>query len=124
MTYIKDMIPEAEVEFRLDTKIIDPPILKLKVKPLDFLIMADIVAEEKMMPKYSRVLIEEVLNCIVDWELTKKDGEKIPVTDENKKLYLGRLLREPTVSEKGEYETMLIYAIRNFAEKAENFLKN
>jgi hypothetical protein len=124
MNQIKDMVPEVEVEFRLDTKIIDPPILKLKLKPLDFLTMVDIVTKEKTMPKYSRVLIEEVMDCIVDWELAKKDGEKIPVTDENKRLYLSRLLQEPTISETGEYETMLIYAIRNFAEKTENFLKN
>jgi len=123
MPEIKELNPTAELVLNLATKIVDPPNIRLTVRPLSFLKAIDIMNTEKKAPEYSRVLVEEVLDCVVGWDLMKA-GEPIPVTEVTKGAYLAPLLREAVLDEKGTVKNLLIFEIRDFAGATENFLKN
>ena len=102
-----EKIPNAEVwaEFKLRTDLLDPPIIKLKVKPaFRSAILREIFyyyAKRKKQEKkdeetemFERLVdgaIALILRNVVDWDLMKS-GEPIPCDDENKRYFLEPLL--------------------------------
>lgn len=73
------------IEYKLETDLIRPPIIKLKIVPL-------LNRIEKMMKFHikgnykpeTKFLIMRILGAVIDWNLTK-NRKKLPVTDENKR---------------------------------------
>lgn len=141
--------PTGEVwyEFEIETGLITPPKLKLKLKPSfkkdlihSTLRQIDISKESAEAGKMSR---EEMLesfenSCefamkhVVGWELEDQKGAQIPCTDPNKKKYLDPLLWEvikDTKKYKSEAERIrnsrwLWSAIIEFIGDVKNFTKN
>ena len=103
------------LEYRLETLDIDPPVIKLRMAPISPLAMLD-VAEAETKGRY---VSDAVLAAVEDWDLAI-DGEKIPVTGENKRAYLLPLLGAKVEG------TLIPLGIElfNFANKEESFLKN
>ncbi len=69
---------ESWIEYALDTKLIDPPVLKLKLKymsPYEAIPTAK-ETEKIYDPKF---LLELAAKAILDWDLTDENGNRIPV---------------------------------------------
>lgn len=69
---------ETWIEYALETKLIDPPILKLRLKYMSpYEVMPTAKETEKIYdPKF---LLELAAKAILDWDLTDEFGKKIPV---------------------------------------------
>jgi hypothetical protein len=104
-----EKIPTAEVwaEFKLRTDLLDPPVIKLKLKPaFRSSILREIFyyyarrtekqkkqdfKESEMFERLVDGAIALILRNVVDWDLMK-NGEPIPCDDENKRYFLEPLL--------------------------------
>jgi len=69
---------EAWIEYALETKLVDPPVLKLRLKYMSpYEVMPTAKETEKIYdPKF---LLELAAKAILDWDLTDEFGKKIPV---------------------------------------------
>lgn len=116
MANIKKLVGLSEwLEYELDSTVLDPPILKLRVKPINGMVGSD-VPDENM--KLSAVLIEMVIDAIQEWDIADA-GESIPCTDKNKRLHLPFLLGRRI---KGK-DRMLGFEILDYAGDVENFIR-
>jgi len=103
-----EKIPTAEVwaEFKLRTDLLDPPVIKLKLKPaFRSAILREIFYyyakrkkkkerqddESEMFERLVDGAIALIIRNVVDWDLMK-NGEPIPCDDENKRYFLEPLL--------------------------------
>ena len=110
------------VTYELETDLIDPPSITVRVRPISkvgLVDAVDFVAGEKE-PHFSRYVLESVLEAVQDWDLTL-DGERLPLNAENKRAYLWPLLGEKV---KGDGQTLLGLVIFAYAADQSNFLKN
>jgi len=69
---------ETWIEYALSTKLVDPPLLKLKLKYMSpYEVMPTAKETEKIYdPKF---LLELAAKAILDWDLADEFGKKIPV---------------------------------------------
>ncbi len=147
-----EKIPTTEVwaEFKLRTDLIDPPIIKLKLKPaFRSAILREIFyyyAKKKKLEKqddesemFERLVdgaISLILRNVTDWDL-EKDGEPIVCDEDNKRYFLEPLLwtfveekteddLEPEVeSQKPEIKLNLFWVtLAGFLTDPKNFSKN
>jgi len=120
MGNIKNLKPLSEwLTFELETDILDPPVVKFKVRPITG--MAGLNIEEGDRSR-SSTFIEMVLDAIQEWDLAD-NGEPIPCTEETKQIhatYLRCLLGTKLKNKKG----LLGLELAVYAADAENFLKN
>lgn len=125
MAKLREILPVSEwLTFELATLRIDPPVVRLKLKPLTKWEYTDIVSPT--MPKPSWLILERALQAIVEWDLEIGD-KPLPCTEESK----GRddvraVLATPLKQEEEEpaIPKFLALAIIEYAEKEANFLKN
>ena len=120
MGNIKNLKPLSEwLEYELETDILDPPVVKFKVRPISG--MAGLNIEEADRSR-SSAFIEMVLDAIQEWDLAEA-GEPIPCTKETKQkhaTYLRCLLGKKLKDRPG----LLGIELAGYAADAENFLKN
>ena len=107
------------IKYKLETNLLKPPVLKLKVAPLlnnvRDVIKFHIKGNYKPETKF---LIMRILSAVIDWNLTK-NKKKIPVTDENKKNAL-----IPLLGEKVKGKEMLGIELFNYISDYEDFVKD
>ena len=108
------------LEFELETDLIEPPVLKLKVTPLNRIYSLDGYIEMGNKLKKTtttQLLLSLILDVVQDWDLTLK-GKPIPVTDENKRNCLVPLFGEKV---KGKEATLLGFELFNYVINLDNF---
>jgi len=115
-----EKIPTIEIwaEFKLRTDLLEPPVIKLKLKPaFRSAILREIFyyyakrkkkerqdEESEMLERMVDGAISLILRNVVDWDLMK-NNEPIPCDDENKRYFLEPLLWnfvEETIEEIGD----------------------
>jgi hypothetical protein len=106
------------IEYKLESNILDPPILKLRLRPLyEF---------SKILPEdyghSGQVIAENVFEVVAEWDLTD-NGERIPLTEDNKVRYLAPLLQEK-LKDQSITRSLLGLAIYEDAQNRALFLKN
>ena len=120
MGEIKNLFVTSDwLEFELMTKVLVPPILKLKLRPMVESTPLHVLGFDGQA-KGGYVMAQKVLETVVDWDLTL-NGEPIPVTEENKQKALLQFLG---CMVKGEGRNILGMEIAKFASDLENFVKN
>jgi hypothetical protein len=102
--------------FELDTKILDPPAIRLRVKPIKSF-EGILTAIKTGLASVIKLQYELVFECVQQWDLTQ-DGAPIPVNSETKRKYLSFLLGEKTKAGIFLYIEISVYAceIQNFYE--------
>ena len=107
------------LEFKLETKLINPPIIKLKVSPIYSIAAVDHVDEKGEVKSLTKLIVDEVLAATKEWDLTL-DGKPVPVDDESKRRCLLPLLGIKIKRK----ESLLGLALFTYASNLENFVKN
>jgi len=108
------------LEYELETDLIEPPVLKLKVTPLNRIYSIDSyigIGNQLKKTTTAQVLAALILDVVQEWDLTLK-GKPVPVTDENKRKYLFPLLGEKV---KGKGMTLLGFELFNYVADLDNF---
>jgi len=107
-------------EFKLDTKELDPPVIKLKLKPIESISNIDSFNSTGKLKSFSEVVLMKAMDCVAEWDLKQK-GKPLPIDDlAIKERVLRRLLGEKLEGEK----KLLGNSIIEFSTNLENFLKN
>ncbi|HUV39028.1 MAG TPA: hypothetical protein VMY39_05410 [Planctomycetota bacterium] len=120
MADIKNLAPISEwITYELDTELLNPPVLKLRLRPMTGWDAINIDAGQRSV---SSTMAEMIIGAIVDWDLSEK-GEPIPCNEDAKarhsvflRCLLGQKLKDARL--------LLGLEIALFAGNAENFLKN
>ena len=114
----KEIKPLSEfIKFELETDMIDPPEIELRLAPIYELDVLDGIDEGGF--KFKKYYIETILECVKEWNV-KQGGKVIPLTDEIKRKHL-----HPLLSAKVKGKTILLAnAIFTYAKNLDNFLKN
>ena len=117
-----NIIPLSEwLTFELaDNKLVDPPIIKLKLRPITDTDLMDAVVDNKIRP--SEIMIMRATDAIQEWDLSE-DGKPIPCMEE-KKRELALFLKLLLTSYLKSGDDFLAIAIIRYAQTLENFLKN
>lgn len=105
------------IEYPLTTALLDPPVLKLRLRPLDSFNMVTTDPNAAQFA-FGRFAADNAIEAVAEWDLCE-DGVAIPVTPENKVLYLRPILAEPV-----EGRGLLGLAILEDAQNRELFLRN
>jgi hypothetical protein len=104
------------IEYELETTLLDPPILKVRLRPSDAFSAGECLEE---FDTRTRALLEGAIRAVAAWDLTQ-DGEPIPLEAATK----GEVLR-PLMSEKVKgRDAVLGLAINADSRNRELFLKN
>jgi len=107
-------------EFKLDTKELDPPVIKLKLKPIESITNVDSFDKAGKFKLFSEIVLMKAMACVAEWDLKQK-GEPLPIDDlAMKERVLRRLLGEKLEGSK----KLLGNSIIEFSTNLENFLKN
>lgn len=135
-------VPEEAVwkEFELETKLIQPPVLKLKIKPtfqkeliVSLLRALDIKSKEgissREMVEAFKEMAEQAKKLVVGWDLVDENDQPIECNQEAKEKWLDPLLWEEVkkIEEENEEEKGLKWLwsqIIKFASNLSNFTKN
>ena len=121
MTEFKERKAKSDwIKYELDTKELDPPVIELRLSPLESITDVDNWSGNMRPRLFSEVVLQKAMICVADWKLTQK-GKPLPI--ENlaiKERVLRRLLGEKL---KGKQE-LLGNAIMDFAQDLDNFSKN
>jgi len=108
------------VTFKLKTKKLEPPEIKLKLAPVNrYIECATTVSRPGVRNRMTQAVVNAVLNSIVDWDITE-NGEKIELTDENIAGVMIPLLGEEVAGGK----MLFGFEIFGFISDEDNFLKN
>lgn len=114
----KEVKPLSEfIKFELETNMIDPPKIELRLAPIYQLDVLGGIDENGF--QFKKYYIEAILECVKEWDVTR-GGKAIPLTDEIKRKHLHPLL---SAKMKGE-DKLLANAIFAYARDLDNFLKN
>jgi hypothetical protein len=105
------------IEYALTTTLLDPPVLKLRLRPLDSFNMITVDPAGASFA-FGRFAADNAIEAVADWDLTD-NGVPIPVTPENKVLYL-----RPILAEMVEGRGLLGLAILEDSQDRQLFLKN
>jgi len=106
--------------FELDTKLLDPPILRVRVKPIVMMEGIRAVLKIGLSENFHKLIELQyrlAIECIQEWDLTHK-GKPLPCNAETKEKYLKCLLGEKTKSGILLMQELIIYA-----SELENFLQ-
>jgi hypothetical protein len=103
----------------LSNSVIDPPVLKLRLKPINRLESVDFMERTEDRVKYGSYIIGAAMEAVHDWDLAGLDGKPLPLDETNRNSYLKVLLGEQTAD-----GILLGYVIYEFASNVGNFLKN
>jgi hypothetical protein len=103
----------------LSNSVIDPPVLKLRLKPINRLESVDFLDRTEDRVKYGSYIIGAAMEAVHDWDLTGLDGKPLALDVVNRNSYLKVLLGEQTTDGK-----LLGQAIYDYASDVGNFLKN
>jgi hypothetical protein len=108
------------IKFELDTKELDPPVIKLKLRPIESITNVDNWGGNGRLLLYSEVVLKKALISVAEWDLKEK-GKPLSIEDPRiKERVLRRLLGEKL---KGS-EELLGNAIMDYAQDLDNFSKN
>jgi len=110
----------AWIEYTLITTLIDPPVLRVRLRPTDAFDVADSLVGVSGIPVYGRALLTQALNAIAEVDLVDLEGKPIVLSAENREAVLRDLLTE-NVDGRG---TMLGIVVVEDSKKRELFLKN
>jgi len=120
MGNIKNLNPLSEwLTFELDTDLLDPPVVKFRVRPTSGMSGLNVKANDRGL---SSTFCEMVIDAIQDWDLADA-GEPIPCDSAMKQkhaIYL-RCLLGARLKDEGK---LLGIELALFAGDTENFLKN
>lgn len=105
------------LEYKLETVLLDPPVLKVRLRPLDSFSMVTTDPGDSSF-KYGKFAADNAIEAVVEWDLSL-DGVPIEVTPETKALYLRPILAEPV-----EGHGLLGLVILEDAQDRSLFLKN
>jgi len=108
----------AWLEYPLDTTLIDPPVLRVRLRPTDGFDVTDSFGAFDQ-PLYGRALLGQALRAVAEVDLVV-DGKQIVLTDENREPVLRPLLAEKVVGR----NTMLGIVIVADSKRRELFLGN
>ena len=107
-------------KFELDTKELDPPVIKVKLKPIESITNVDSFDKAGKFKLFSEIVLMKAMACVVEWDLKQK-GKPLPIDDlAIKERVLRRLLGEKLKGSK----KLLGNSIIEFSTNLENFLKN
>lgn len=108
------------MKFELDTKELDPPVIELKLSPLESITNVDSFDGRGRLKRFSEVVLMKAMICVSEWKL-KAQGKPLPIEDlAIKERVLRRLLGENLKDQK----KLLGNAIIEFSTNLDNFLKN
>jgi hypothetical protein len=114
----------GEIEYHIKTDLLNPPILKVKLRPITHLDTVDTYADG--VRSISGLGLGRALAAIAEWDLTL-DGKPLPCTDEVKAKYrpwLNLLLAQHLEESTDDYPVWLASAIVKVAQDEKSFLKN
>lgn len=107
------------LEYHLVTIMLDPPVFRCRLKPVDMFNLIDGVGPGGF--KLGRATIEAVIEAVEEWDLAV-EGAPIPCTDENKAAWLRPIIAEQVADRP---DGMLLgVAMLVDARNKDNFLKN
>lgn len=108
------------IKFELETKEIDPPVIELRLSPVDSITNLDSFGGDGQPRLFSEIVVRKAMVCVAEWDLKQK-GKPLPIEDlEIKERVLRRLLGEKLKGEK----KLLGNAIIEYSSNLDNFLKN
>lgn len=111
-------------KFELETKELDPPVIELRLNPIESIDNLDAFGGRGKIKPFSEIVVAKAMRCVADWDL-KQDGKPLPIEDvEIKERVLRRLLGEHLKKKAGEPRKLLGNAIIEYASNLDNFLKN
>lgn len=125
MSEFKERKARSEwIKFELDTKELDPPVIELRLSPIESITNVDSFDGTGKLKLFSEVVLMKAMACVVEWDI-KQNGKPLPIEDlEIKERVLRRLLGEHLKGKKDEKRKLLGNAIIEYATNLENFLKN
>jgi len=128
MANIKRLIGLSDwLTYRLQTTLLDPPEIKLRMKPISGMAPLDVLAQETKDIRASKIIIDAVLDAVEEWDLAIA-GEPLSPTPENKRLYLtpllGMRIENPEAILEKDKEPLLGLVLLLYGQTIENFLKN
>jgi hypothetical protein len=106
------------IEYPLITALLDPPILKLRLRPMDSFDMLTSTVPGDPSFRFGQFAADNAVAAVAEWDLTE-NGVAIPVTPENKVLYL-----RPILAEMVDGRGLLGLAILEDSQNRTLFLKN
>lgn len=107
------------MEYPLLTNLLDPPIFRCRLRPIDFYNLMDGLGGGEI--KLGKATMETAIEAIAEWDLTS-NGIPIPPTLENKIAWIRPIIAEQVADR--DPGILLGIAIVMDAQKRENFLKN
>lgn len=112
------------IKFELDTKEIDPPVIELRLSPIESITNIDSFDRSGKFKPFSEVVLMKAMACVAEWDI-KQNEKPLPIEDlEIKERVLRRLLGEHLKKKKDEKQKLLGNAIIEYSTNLENFLKN
>jgi hypothetical protein len=108
------------IQYRLATELLDPPVLRVRLRPIDVFNIADGIASGGGA-KMGAATLSAAIEAVAEWDL-ESEGVPIPITPENKSAYL-----RPIIAERLEGRgvgALLGIEILLDARNRDNFLKN
>lgn len=125
MANVKQRIPQVSpwITYELETDLLDPPVLKLRLRPLDGWDQWQLAQVDGQELGRAYHLLAMAITAVVDWDLKDQD-KPLEVTEDNKRAVLREILGEPVKVPEGEKTVMLGWAIVRDAQNRETFLKN
>lgn len=113
------------IKFELDTKEIDPPVIELRLSPIESITNIDSFDRTGKFKVFSEVVLMKAMACIAEWDI-QQNGKPLPIEDlEIKERVLRRLLGERLKKKKEDEQAKLLgNAIIEYSTNFENFLKN
>lgn len=109
------------LEYHLKTAKLEPPVIRLRLRPLDRFDIIDATIDEGDLA-VGRTLAAAASKAVIEWDLEDQDGKPIPVNQATKDVHLGELLGEELKDK--PVGTLLGIQIVKDARTRENFLKN
>ena len=125
MTEFKERKARSEwIKFELETKELDPPVIELRLSPIESITDVDSFDGTGKLKSFSEVVLMKAMSCVVEWDI-KQNEKLLPIEDlEIKERVLRRLLGEHLKGKKDEKRKLLGNAIIEYSTNLENFLKN
>ena len=121
MSEFKERKPVSEwMKFELETRELDPPVIELKLSPVESITNLDSFDGKGNVRLFSEIVLMKAMLCVAEWDIKQK-GKPLPIEDlEIKERVLRRLLGERLKNQK----KLLGNAIIEFSTNLDNFSKN
>lgn len=109
------------IEYKLRGAKLEPPVLRLRLRPLDRFDILDATLEDGAL-RAGRTIAAAAAKAVVEWDLEDQEGKPIPCNEDTKAVHLGELLGEELEDEKPGM--LLGIKIVKDARARDTFLKN